>query len=444
MSYKSRKVVGALASVAVGVGLLGGGVYATLADSVAATDSVNVANGVACSLSTTDTNAVVNGNSITINVPEIQVWTGSYLHDVTVKNSGSGSVLVNWTATPQISMAGGGDIQNTLATSSPTMTNNITLAGGASQKYTSVGVKWESLQNQDEGATAQIVYTAHCSEAAESNVSFVSASSVSVNNGLQAEVTTGTNVATFQGAGTFTTGHQNGNGKILFSNYPAPYDLSVPTTAGSALVSCTAWNSGTGVFTGCTTTSGSGNLATGSVTIAPKNLPLPSGWQPGDLAVAMTVGDGVPTGFGQIPNAGTVQSTTKLSQHVRAAGDPSSFSIAAGNAAEIAIYRGTSGVGAFTSATINQQVALRCGALTLQKSDGSSLVGCMAHDSFATTNVNTMGFAGLTARVASPLDNHMGVADTNSGVSAFSGASWLGNWGASHSAEAYSFELLSQ
>lgn len=365
MSYKSRKVAGALASVAVGVGLLGGGVYATLADSVAATDSVNVANGVACSLSTTDTNAVVNGNSITIAVPEIQAYAGNYLHNVKVTNSGSSTILVNWTATPHITMpSGSGYIDNTLTTSNPSMANNVIIASGANQNYTDVGVVWGSMQNEDKGATAQVVYTAHCNEAPASKVQFIGYAS--------------------------QTGHAA--------------------------------------------------------------LTLPSGAQPGDIALVLEGGGSstiaTPSGYSVI--AQPVAPRQNMSYRMIVAGDTAVPAAAtAVTDMSVAVYRNaTLGARTYNSGNTNN-VGLQagsplyspahCTAESLSNTGGSSWVACMGYDNYATTNMNQLSFNKIASgpptpyvadgvaasnRSAGGADIHMGLADTGGGVSAWTESIW--------------------
>ena len=79
---------------------------------------------------------------------------------------------------------------------------------------------------------------------------------------------------------------------------------------------------------------------------------------------------------------------------------------------------------------------------------GAAWVGCMGYAGYATTNAKSMVFdSNTTHRTSSLSDVHVGLADTNGGVSAWSNVGWTGDnfpLPGSHAITVMSFELLSK
>jgi hypothetical protein len=74
---KPRKIAGVLASVGVGVSLMGAGVYATMTDGASAVQNISVSK-LACTLSSNPNVAITsNGHTATLNWSEIDASAAS-------------------------------------------------------------------------------------------------------------------------------------------------------------------------------------------------------------------------------------------------------------------------------------------------------------------------------------------------------------------------------
>jgi hypothetical protein len=265
------------------------------------------------------------------------------------------------------------------------LSTDLTLTTGQSHFYDSMGFMWAQLTNADLGATAQVTYTAHCGEV------------------------------------------------------PPPPPPPVSKVQFVGLADATVNSAGTG---------------TAAVT-------LPAGSTTGDIALVMTYGQTsgknpqTPAGYTSLAtNAGGSNMLTNLSYRVLVAGDTAVPAVTTGFGAEVAVYRGVAGIGAHTynGGTLNNvggaSYPLKCSALSLTKTDGSSWVVCMGGDGYATTNARTMVFdSNTTNRSASLPDIHTGLADTNAAVTSWATVGWTGDnfpLPGSHGVVVHSIELLSK
>jgi hypothetical protein len=462
-----------LASLAASLGLVGVGVHAGLTSGASATASVNVGT-FGCSVTSSDPNAVASGNSVTITLPPIVSSAASYryVQDVTVTNTGSSPELVHWTFTQGGTLAAnqwqgsGGLVGYTTGTSALNMTNDVVLqpTGGPSSSVTygaggnGVGFTWAALDNTYLGKTATLTYTANCGGLAQSNISFVGAVSAAVAGGTAPKVSSVTCPAGTPNAGSYPWVSVNANnansqwcGNNTFpvastSGFPSSGSFTVAASGGTATISYTGVQSSPYVaFTGLTNTSAATGYvtpATNNVTgvLAPTALPLPSGWQPGDYAVAINVGTGgtVPAGFTQISSMNYIKAP--LSAKVLAAGDQN-ITIPAGSGTTIGVvvYRNVASVH-YLGAAGNPGGVVSCPdqqTQPLQVMNGSSWVACVVGAN--STGVSMNGLAGMTTRDALA-DTHVGFADTNGGVATFAGATG----GSTGTSDDYGIELVSK
>ena len=174
-----RKLASLLFAGALTLGILGSGVGASYLDSATAALNIN-AGTFSCQVSSTDPHAVVTGNSVTVNLPDILSSASSnYLFDVSVKNTGSMTQVVHWSAATagSITWQPAGRMGYAMGTSGDPMTAALTLAPGATHTYAgAIGYMWAELTNADFGKSAQVTYTATCGEVpppAASKISFV-------------------------------------------------------------------------------------------------------------------------------------------------------------------------------------------------------------------------------------------------------------------------------
>lgn len=153
MSHKTRKFAGLVASIAVGISLLGAGTYATFNDTASATDSISVANqGVKIESSTPNAVVVNSGSTHTVTLP-LQTLTsstaGQSALDFQVDNIGG----TTFTATV-VSSDGFAAPWSDLFINPGVQT----IAPGGHYDY-SGGIKWATLSNTDEGTTHSVTYT---------------------------------------------------------------------------------------------------------------------------------------------------------------------------------------------------------------------------------------------------------------------------------------------
>ena len=178
-------VLGALA-------LVGAGVSSSLTDSGTATEHVSVVGTFGCSLSSTDSNAVISpdGHTLTVNLPPILSSTAgsSYAQDLTVKNLGSGPIVVHWTEATGGTLAANqwqpsGAFGYTIGPSGNLLSTDLSLASLGTHTYTSLGFQWAALDNSYLGKTASVAYTANCGEPPASHISLVGSSDALVGSG---------------------------------------------------------------------------------------------------------------------------------------------------------------------------------------------------------------------------------------------------------------------
>lgn len=366
--FKTRKIAGILASIGLGVGLLGAGVYASYTDGATATVNARVGS-LGCQVSASNNpNATISsdGHSVTVNYPDINSSTaGSDYATISVSNTGSIPENVYWTAVPttgagyvtyqpagRVGYTTGANGNQLESQSSPRLLT--TSLPTSSHSYDNVGFQWANLVNADEGLSAQVVYTAHCSEVPPpppppaSNVQFISTGG-----------TTGANGETLT-----LPSHQAGDTAVVMS-YGAVGGHNPQTPAGYTSVS-------SGI------TAGSG----GMTTLVSYRVLTPS-----DTTVSTT------TGYGLL----------------------------------VGIYRNVAGIGVHTTQAITNTATLSCSALSLVKTDRSSQVLCMGGDSYGSSNAKNVAFPGTTNRTSGLTDGHVGFSDTNGGVSAWTTQTWLTN-----------------
>ncbi len=202
-------------------------------------------------------------------------------------------------------------------------------------------------------------------------------------------------------------------------------------------------------FTGLTLNSGGGAQITSGSTVKPSSLSLPAGATTGDVAVVLAIGTSTnkgsaPSGYTTITSVTTAYNYPNLSYRVLVSGD-TSVPVANGTDEEVAVYRGLAATPIGAHGQIGGPTApatMSCPAATLTKTTGSSWVACIGSAS-SSTNANTMVFGSMTNRSSGVPDAHMGLADTNAGVSSWAGATWSGNTPASGAYSVFSVELLS-
>lgn len=416
--FKSRKLVGVLACLGAGLGLIGGGVYATYQDSATAQENLAV-GGFGCQINVipdqyTPNTVTVSGNSVTIDNPPIlqsNAHNDNYLANITLTNTGNIPAVVHWSlkyntpdSTDPLWMHNGGMIDvggapTSIDAQHPYKNAPYLAAGDTSPQY-GIGYMWSAaLDNRYPGQHFSVTYTANCDEVpppAASHVQFIGMSS--------------------------TSGH-------------AAFNLPAGAQAGDLAVV----------------------LSYGTSSINPGN---PAGYSPVNQ---------------------TVQDRTYLGQKILAAGETQVPATTAGSGREVAVYRGASGIGANSYQNTSNGLppesanyplyAPALGAWNgqiLHKTDASSWVGVMTHDTGnATGDIRLMTFNKVLSltppppaldgsitvnRSAGASDLHSGLADTNGGVADWDANDALHVQGgyvmpiatASHQTETYSFEILSQ
>ena len=160
MSHKTRKLAGLVASVAVGIGLLGSGTYAAFTDSATATDNIKVGQqAIKITAATTNGGVAVpagsiaaDGKSVTFNAADIQgSAAGTAELNFTVTNTGTmPTTLMGVSAAP--AFLGSGAFSDKLAAGE--LTTQYQLAPGQSHTY-SGGIQWTTLQSADQGKSSR-------------------------------------------------------------------------------------------------------------------------------------------------------------------------------------------------------------------------------------------------------------------------------------------------
>ena len=155
-----------LAVGALSIGLIGTGVQAAFAEGRGG-DKIQ-SGTLACRLSSTDPRAVISsaGHTVTVKMPAIVTsMAGSDLSNVSVVNSGSVPMIVQWTeqTSGTIMWQPHGSMRYLIGTANNRLSADITLAPGARHSYDGLGFQWASLTNADLGKTATVTYTAQCS-----------------------------------------------------------------------------------------------------------------------------------------------------------------------------------------------------------------------------------------------------------------------------------------
>ena len=466
--YRPRKVATVLASLGLGVALVGVGVRASYTAGASAIDNANVGQ-FGCTVSSTDPNAVVNGNSVTItNPPLTSSASGNLLTSISVQNTGTMPAVVHWTEATggTIAWQPAGRMGYASGTSGDPLSTDLTLQPNASHTYTNgVGFMWAELTNADIGQTATVTYTANCSEVpalVPTKVQFVGA----VDGVLTAPTAKQTSysylggsyphVETWTGSGTLTVASASG--------WPSSGSFTVVTTGGSGPNPATVTYTGVSgnSFTGLTTTSAStGYTSPGAVVkqvVAQPSLALPSGWQPGDMAISYGLGaanapgdvptaPGAWTAINTVTNGYSAGGYTQASYRVLAAGDGNVTFGSSVRHGMVAVYRNVAGIGGSYVANPGNNQYWGCGPIALTNTDGSSVVACFGGDGTGTFNVagayGPTAFPGTINRSSGFADPLTGLSDTGSGVKTWTPSTYAsGDY--AHGGANYGVELLSK
>jgi hypothetical protein len=373
---RSGKIAGILAGVGVGVALLGGGVYATYTNSLAATASENVGN-FDCMVSSPAGTPSGNSHAITITEPPIlNSGSSNYpAHDITVTNTGTIPELVHWTfvKSGNLNWQPTGRIGYDHGSGSDLMDTDITLAGGASHTYAgAIGFQWATLINDDLGTSGAVTYTANCGEvpaAPQSKIQFIGFASHAGNAAL-----------------TLPAGSTTG-------------DTAVVLEAGSSVATPTGYTS----------------IAT---PVTPKTIAAYKTLVAGDTIV--------PAGGASITDmeVAVYRGVSGVGAHTYTSGNLNNVGLSGGSP----LYYPLKSVGLDG---VNGPA--------MSKADGSSWVVNLGYDAYASTNMNAlsfnvvisssptpyvMGAADATNRSSSSSDAHVGLADTAGGVATWAPSAW--------------------
>lgn len=173
MHLSTTKLAGVVAALGIGAiayGMIGSGVGANFVQSLTGTDHIQVGT-FNCALSSTDTNVTIsdNGHTASVTLPAIESSTaGSALAPLTVTNTGTIPLAVNWNVTTSGSLFDSGAF-----TFAP-VAQNVRLNSGISHTY-QTGFTWTTLGNADLGKSGTVTYSASCTEpstSAHPDVSF--------------------------------------------------------------------------------------------------------------------------------------------------------------------------------------------------------------------------------------------------------------------------------
>lgn len=163
---KVTSIAAACGAGALGLALIGmgTGVGAQFTDSAVANAHLAVGT-FGCTLSSSDPSVAITNSGHTANVtlPTIESSApGSESVPLTVKNSGSIPLVVNWTVTHSGKIFSSGRV-----TPLP-IVSGYQLSTGATANY-AIGAKWTELQNDDLGTSGMATYTASCVEPQNTN-----------------------------------------------------------------------------------------------------------------------------------------------------------------------------------------------------------------------------------------------------------------------------------
>jgi Camelysin metallo-endopeptidase len=155
---KSRKLAGLIASIAVGIGLLGGGVYATFSDAGTATENLKVGTfGITVTSSTPGAVVVNSGTTHTVT-----------LDAGTLMKSDAGSAplafTVNTTGTIPVNVHVGVSTPTAPFTSILNPPADVVLNPSNLKQDYAGGLQWPALTNADLGKNTSVVYTISASE----------------------------------------------------------------------------------------------------------------------------------------------------------------------------------------------------------------------------------------------------------------------------------------
>lgn len=173
MSPKTRKIAGVIASMAVGISLLGAGTYASFSQSATATDKIKVGTMVADITSTASGATFMNAGGgacdHTIANPCTQVTLDTSANPIQssaanptgqplpfkVNNIGGVTFSkVHVVSSDNLASVGSGAFSDLLPNPVADQTN---IAPGAAASYTG-GIKWTELQTADEGQSVSVTY----------------------------------------------------------------------------------------------------------------------------------------------------------------------------------------------------------------------------------------------------------------------------------------------
>lgn len=259
-----RKIAGLLTAVGVGLGLLGGGVYAGFTDSGTATATQQVGT-FACTVSSTDPNAVqVDSHTITEQLPAIQSSSGSAsMANLSVKNSGSIPMSVYWTVTTS------GDAAKFVAGSDSLpvgAANAVTMQPNAILSYGPLPFTWSGLTNADLNNSASVTYTATCGEVPPPPPGLTSVT-VSVDNPGPVGLSLGTNGIAFTGVLT----------NVSVTPHLHSFTMQVPYTVSAGNLTCSMANA----YMASAGGTGSCSTAGGVLTLTQNFASTVTGWTPG-------------------------------------------------------------------------------------------------------------------------------------------------------------------
>ncbi len=152
---KARKIAMVLASMALGVSLIGVGVNASFTSAATATDKIQVGQfGV--QISSTTPGAVLSGNTITLNGATIQSSAaGSQPLEFTITNTGTMPALLH-VASSDGMVAPFSDMLSPVP-------GDVTIPVGGHQDYNG-GIQWGALGNAQLGQAVSITYTVTASQ----------------------------------------------------------------------------------------------------------------------------------------------------------------------------------------------------------------------------------------------------------------------------------------
>ncbi len=158
MSHKTRKFAGIIASIAVGLSLLGAGTYASFTDSATATQNLDVMAKFGITLSNPTGGAVLaSDHSVTwSDGPITASAAGSKPFGYTINNASSAGP-VHVVVTAALGANTPAEFSDALGT--PVGGTVYDIPSGGSQVVAGAGLKWTELNSNDLGKSASITYT---------------------------------------------------------------------------------------------------------------------------------------------------------------------------------------------------------------------------------------------------------------------------------------------